>query len=150
VIRPIEIPVVESDFAGSYLIGRLGAAAGLMLYGAQALLLIVVTVGFVRLSWAPSNGQIDEIVRRYVAIVVAGAAWLMLLQWSLSWSNMLGLLPVMGQPMTWLSYATSHHLFMAVPCILVLVAGLRYAGMPRYNYTPRDPPRSRYNSWLSW
>ncbi|NPV19281.1 hypothetical protein [Bradyrhizobium aeschynomenes] len=148
-IRPIDIPVVESDFAGAYLIGRLGAAAGLMLYGAQALLLVIAAVGFVWLSWMRSNGPVDELVRRYVAITVAGAAWLMLLQWSLSWSNMLGLLPVMGQPMTWLSYATSHHLFMAVPCILVLIIGLRYAGMPPYCYSPRDPPRIAYNSWFS-
>jgi cell division protein FtsW (lipid II flippase) len=149
-VRPIDIPVVESDFAGSYLIGRLGAAAGLLLYGAQALLLIIVAIGFVRVSWTPSSGQLDEAVRRYIAIVLAGAAWLLLLQWSLSWSNMLGLLPVMGQPMTWLSYATSHHLFMAVPCILVFVIGLRYAGMPSYRYTPRDPPQTRYNPWYLW
>lgn len=149
-VRPIDIPVVESDFAGSFLIGRLGAAAGLLLYGAQALLLIIVAIGFVRVSWMPSSGQLDEAVRRYIAIVLAGSAWLLLLQWSLSWSNMLGLLPVMGQPMTFLSYATSHHLFMAVPCILVFVVGLRYAGMPSYRYTPRDPPLSRYNPWSLW
>jgi cell division protein FtsW (lipid II flippase) len=145
IMRPIDIPVVESDFAGAYLIGQLGATAAFLFYAAQALLLVVVAIGFVRVSMAASRGHVDEMVRRYTAIVLAGAAWLLILQWSLSWSNLLGLLPVMGQPMTWLSYATSHHLFMAVPCLLIFVIGLRYAGMYTYRYTPRDPPQFRYN-----
>ena len=149
-MRPIDIPVVESDFAGAYLIGRLGTGAGFLFYAAQVLLIAVVAAGFVRVSWAASSGHLDEAVRRYIAIILAGAAWLLVLQWSFSWSNVLGLLPVMGQPMTWLSYATSHHLFMAVPCILVIIIGLRYAGMPSYRYTPRDPPRNRRSRWTSW
>jgi cell division protein FtsW (lipid II flippase) len=150
VIRPIDIPVVESDFAGAYLVGRLGAASGLLFYVAQALLLTIVAIGFVRVNWTPSVGHLDEAIRRYTAIVLAGTAWLLMLQWSLSWSNILGLLPVMGQPMTWLSYATSHHLFVAVPCILVFIIGLRYAGTPTYRYTPRDPPQSRHSRLALW
>jgi cell division protein FtsW (lipid II flippase) len=149
-LRPIDIPVVESDFAGAYLIGRLGAGAGFLLYAAQILLIVVVVVGTVRVVWAPSGGHLDEAVRRNIAIVMVGAAWLLILQWGFSWSNLLGLLPVMGQPMTWISYATSHHLFVAVPCVLVFVIGLRYAGMDSYRYTPRVPPHRTASRWTIW
>ena len=149
-LRPIDIPVVESDFAGAYLIGRLGAGAGFLLYAAQVLLILVVVVGTVRVVWAPSGGHLDEAVRRNIAIVLVGAIWLLILQWGFSWSNLLGLLPVMGQPMTWISYATSHHLFVAVPCVLIFVIGLRYAGMDSYRYTPRVPPHRTASRWTIW
>jgi hypothetical protein len=46
----------------------------------------------------------------------------------------------MGQPMSWLSAATSHHLLMVLPCMVVIVISARYA-----NYRPtrirwRAPP----------
>jgi hypothetical protein len=150
-LRPIRIPVVEKDFAPAYLIGVFGTGAGFLFYAAQAMLVGVVIFAFVRISRTRSRGALaDEAVRRFVAIVLAGAALLFVLQWSLSWSNVLGLLPVMGQPMTWLAYATSHHLFLALPCILVFVVGLRYAGMDQYRFTPREVPRRERGRWASW
>jgi hypothetical protein len=145
--RPIRIPVVEKDFAAAYLIGTFGAGAGFWFYGAQVLLIAIIVFGFARVSWTRSAGLVDEAIRRFVAIVMAGAALLLLLQWSLSWSNVLGLLPVMGQPMTMLAYATSHHLFVALPCILVFVVALRYSVFEPYRYVPRDIPRTNRSWW---
>ena len=139
--RPIRIPVVEKDFAAAYLIGQFGVGAGFLFYAAQVLLIAVVVFGFVQVSTTRSIGVVDEAVRRFVAIVMAGAALLLILQWSLSWSNVLGLLPVMGQPMTMLAYATSHHLFVALPCILVFIVALRYSVFEPYRYHPRDVPQ---------
>jgi hypothetical protein len=49
----------------------------------------------------------------------------------------------MGQPMTGLSYAISHHVFMALPCLMVIVVGLRYAGTDQSQIIPRGVPRRR-------
>jgi hypothetical protein len=148
--RPIRIPVVEKDFAAAYLIGTFGAGAGFLFYGAQVMLIGIIVFGFARVSWTRSAGLVDEAIRRFVAIVMAGAALLLLLQWSLSWSNVLGLLPVMGQPMTMLAYATSHHLFVALPCLLVFVVALRYSVFEPYRYVPRDIPRKNRSWWGLW
>jgi cell division protein FtsW (lipid II flippase) len=140
--RPIEIPVVESDFAAAYLISRFGTGAGRLFFLGQFLLVLVCLYGFLRVSFtARTGGGTEESIRRFVAITLAGASMLFVLQWVFSWSNILGLTPIMGQPMTWLSHAPSHHAFMAIPCLLVMVIGLRYAGTSPFRYTPRDPPR---------
>jgi cell division protein FtsW (lipid II flippase) len=149
VIRPIRIPVVESDFAGAYLIGRFGVGAATLMYGAQILLLAVICFAFVRIGTTRSGNGMDAGLRRFVAVVVAGSGLLFFLQWFLSWSNILGLLPVMGQPMTLLSYAVSHHLFMVLPCLVVLVMGLRYASTDRMTLVPRGVPL-RTRSGLFW
>jgi cell division protein FtsW (lipid II flippase) len=143
-LRPIQIPVVESDFAAAYLIGRFGIGSALLLYLSQALLLAVAFYGFMRVNFTRSGNRIDAGPRRFLGVVVAGAALLLLLQWMLSWANVLGLLPVMGQPMTWLSYAISHHIFIALPCLIVIIVGLRYAEADRPLIVPRGVPRSKH------
>jgi cell division protein FtsW (lipid II flippase) len=144
VIPPIRIPVVESDFAGAYLIGRFGLGAANLLYAAQVILLGIIIYGFVCLLATRSGNRMDAGIRRFIAVLVAGAGLLFFLQWLLSWSNILGLLPVMGQPMTLLSYAVSHHLFMVLPCLLVVVVALRYTSAERPVLVPRGVPhRSR-------
>ena len=143
VVRPIQIPVVESDFAAAFLIGRFGLGAALLLYLGQILLLAIVLYGFVRVSFTRSGNRIEAGPRRFLAVVIAGAGLLFLMQWMLSWGNVLGLIPVMGQPMTGLSYAISHHVFMALPCLIVIVVGLRYAGTDQSQIIPRGVPRRR-------
>jgi cell division protein FtsW (lipid II flippase) len=59
-------------------------------------------------------------------------------QFVAAWGNMLGLLPVVGQPMTFVSMAGSHHFGFAAPAVMLTVvvamltgeAGLA-AGRPR-------------------
>jgi cell division protein FtsW (lipid II flippase) len=145
VVQPIRIPVVESDFTGAYLIGRLGVGAATLFYAAQILLLAMVVYTFMRISSARNGNLMDAGLRRFIATVVAGVGLLLMLQWILAWSNILGLLPVMGQPMTLLSYAVSHHLLMVLPCLIVLVVGLRYISYDRAKLVPRGVPRR--NRW---
>jgi cell division protein FtsW (lipid II flippase) len=139
-LRPIKIPVVESDFAAAYLLSRFGIELAVLLYAAQSLLIVVAAVAFGRITWSGNSGATDRALRNFLGVLVIGAALLHGLQWVLAWSNVFGLLPVMGQPMTWLSYATSHHLFAALPSLLVFVVALRYARATPYRYSPRMVP----------
>jgi cell division protein FtsW (lipid II flippase) len=52
--------------------------------------------------------------------ILFGLAWVHLLHWIISWGNVLGLLPIMGQPMTWLSAGNSH--LMAIGMITLILA----------------------------
>jgi hypothetical protein len=149
-LKPIRIPVVEKDFSAAYLIGTFGTGAAFLFNGAQSMLIAVLLFAFVRISWTEGGGLVDGAVRLFVAVILAGAAGLLVLQWVLSWSNVLGLLPVMGQPMTFLAYATSHHLFLALPCIFVFVVALRYSALRPYRYAPRDVPGMRRGGLGLW
>jgi cell division protein FtsW (lipid II flippase) len=48
-----------------------------------------------------------------------GFAGLLIAHWLISWSNVLGLLPVMGQPMSLLSSGGSNLLLFVTPCLLL-------------------------------
>ncbi len=143
-VAPIDIPVVESDFAGAYLIGRMGFGAALAAFAAQ-LLFVAVPVhamsGLAKGGRDPGGPRRDT--ARLLFVITAGCASLFVMQWALSWANALGLAPVMGQPMTWSSNASSHHALMALPCLLTFIAGARYARFDRFVYRPRDPPPRR-------
>jgi hypothetical protein len=135
-----EIPVAESDFAPAYMLARFGIGVGVLLYMAQCLLIFMSLYGLIRIHLGGVRGMLDAHLRQFIGVLLAGSITLYVLQWVLSWSNVLGLLPVMGQPMTWLSAGNSHHFFMALPCLISILVALRLAGpmppLPR----PRVPP----------
>jgi hypothetical protein len=140
-VAPIEIPVAENDSTAAYLLARYGVGAGVSLYAAQVLLVLMALYGLIRIHFGQSNAMPDAHVRQFVGVMLAGSITLYVLQWSLSWSNVLGLLPFMGQPMTWLSAGNSHHFFMALPCLLVILTALRMTGRAPSVPRPRTPPR---------
>ena len=140
-IAPIEIPVAESDSTAAYLLARYGVRAGLSFYLAQTLLVLMTLYGLIRIHFGGSNVMPDAHLRQFVGVMLAGSITLYVLQWILSWSNVLGLLPFMGQPMTWLSAGNSHHFFMALPCLLVILVALRLTGQSPSVPRPRTPPR---------
>jgi cell division protein FtsW (lipid II flippase) len=143
-LAPIDIPIVESDFAGAYLIGRLGFGAALAAFAAQLLFVAIPVHAMFGLAKAGRDpGGPRRETARLLFVITAGCAGLFVMQWALSWANVLGLAPIMGQPMTWLSNASSHHALMALPCLVTFVAGARYARFDRFVYRPRDPPRRR-------
>lgn len=135
-VAPIRIPVVQNDFAAAYLIGRHGVGAAALLMAGQSAILLMIAYAYLRLRQTTENEGAEGVVRHLLSVLVAGAGILFLLHWSISWSNVLGIFPVMGQPMTFLSAGTSHHQFMALPCVMIIILGLRYAG-----YTPKIPSR---------
>ncbi|MGH7003141.1 MAG: hypothetical protein ACREIP_04265, partial [Alphaproteobacteria bacterium] len=59
-----------------------------------------------------------------LGFVLYGAACMYAAHWIISWGNVLGLLPVMGQPMTWITAGTSHLVFFAMFALTIaLVSG---------------------------
>ncbi len=158
------IPVVESDFAVTFLLAEFGIGAGLFLLAVQfsfTALALFTVYRLVLPPWSTAVAQrrrfdkVDDEVRalssmprdpvlaaggKALAVLVLGSILLYQMQWILAWSNSMGLLPVMGQPMTWLSAATSHHLFMAIPAALAILMGARVVEAQkdtvRFNWVP--------------
>jgi cell division protein FtsW (lipid II flippase) len=139
-IDRMEIPVAESDFAPAYMLARFGIGVGVLLYMAQCLLVFMTLYGLVRIHLGGTRSMLDAHLRQFIGVMLAGSITLYVLQWVLSWSNVLGLLPVMGQPMTWLSAGNSHHFFMALPCLISILLALRLAGTVPPQPQPRVPP----------
>lgn len=142
-VRPHCVPVVQSDFAATYIVTRHGNAAAILLITLQACFIFLVISLYLKLQAKRSRDPVETGADQALACIALGAGMLFLMQWILAWSNAFGLLPVMGQPMTWLSAGTSHHLFMAIPAALVLLVAVRLAGMKAPVLTIRIPPRRR-------
>ncbi|WP_417432944.1 FtsW/RodA/SpoVE family cell cycle protein [Hoeflea sp.] len=142
-VRPHCVPVVQSDFAATYIATRHGNAAATLLIALQACFIFLVIALYLKLQAKRSRDPVETGADQALACIALGAGMLFLMQWILAWSNAFGLLPVMGQPMTWLSAGTSHHLFMAIPASLVLLVATRLAGMKAPVLTIRIPPRRR-------
>ena len=136
------VPVVATDFMAAFLIGRFGLRYAFLVFVGQLLFVLSVALIAIRLWLAPPAGEgiVGRVVCRVCAAIVAATSSVFVSQWILSWCNILGLLPVMGQPMTWLSFGTSHHLFMAVPTVTVIFIALRRLELmlepPRWQVPP--------------
>lgn len=112
----MSLPAVQNDFIASFLLNRFGGLAGLVLITAQALWLGVLLILAGRLM----RGAPDAMEARglfWLGGLLFGLAWMQFAHWGISWGNVLGLLPVMGQPMTWLSSGNSHMLAQALPAL---------------------------------
>ena len=131
-LNPIDIPVVQNDFAPAFFIAEQGIAAGALLISFQLAFVVTAAFAYIRLRRATRGDGAIMVTRYMLSILLAGSTVLFVTQWALSSSNMFGLLPVVGQPMTLLSSGTSHHLFMALPAIIVMIIAMRY--------TYDDPP----------
>jgi hypothetical protein len=140
---PIHIPVVQSDFIAAYLTGRHGLEAAGLLMACQVLLLLTIIRAWQQLRVEMTGESAERVVRHLLSIFLAGSGLLFALQWIISWSNMLGLLPVMGQPMTFLATGTSHHLGMALPCVLAILVAIRYGRHRPPVRQSRSPPPPR-------
>lgn len=135
------IPVVQSDFAATFLLQRHGLSAGLVLVLAQIVVTVLGAVAALKLLSRSSRDIVAGAADLGLATLALGFITLQALQWTLAWSNAFGLLPVMGQPMTWLSTATSHLLFMAIPAIVVMVLTFRLGTMRQETVSFRWVPR---------
>lgn len=138
----VRIPVIQNDFIATYVTGRFGVAASMTLLLLQGVFLAAAGWLAATLPGRREDGESERVIGKFLSVLTVGLASLFLLHWSIAWSNMLGLLPVMGQPMTLTAAATSHHLFMAGPALLLLVAVARHAGDRRLGFS-LGPPRLR-------
>jgi cell division protein FtsW (lipid II flippase) len=138
------MPAVQNDFVSTWLIVRFGrdGATGIVLMQC-VLLSLMLLAGFLAIRWSP--GQIyDRPAAATAGFVTIGFAVTLGLQWTISWHNALGLLPVMGQPSTFLSHGPSHTLLFGTPAVLSAVLALRMRGAFRLPKSPARIPR------LSW
>lgn len=117
------IPAVQDDFIAAFLLNRFGGITGLILIIIQLLWIKTLFKLSKKLSLPQSNQNLHA-AHNILGNILYGLAWLHLLHWIISWSNVLGLLPIMGQPMTWLSAGNSHLLAIgAVTLVLGMIGG---------------------------
>jgi hypothetical protein len=119
------MPEIQNDFISTWLIvcfGRDGAT-GIVLVQCTMLFLMALA-GFLAIKWSP--GQVyDRPAAAVVGFTTIGFAVMLGLQWMISWQNALGLLPVMGQPSTFLSHGPSHAVLFGTPAVLSALLALR-------------------------
>lgn len=116
-------PAIESDFVGSFVYSRFGQVVAAVLIASQLLIVgLLCELGIAALGRkgpAPQRRAGLLIGLTLVTVSVTQA-----IQWTIAWGNTLWLLPVMGQPMSWVSASLNHTVFFAAPCLLLgLVAG---------------------------
>lgn len=113
--RVMRVPAVQDDFITAFFLYRFGGLAGLAWFGFQALYLTALFVLARRVEMATASGDFREQAAGMVlGYTLFGLAWMQIAHWTIAWSNTLGLLPVMGQPMTWMSAGNSHLLGVAL------------------------------------
>ena len=115
----MSIPAVQNDFILAFVLAHTGAFGGLVLLALQLSWLGLLFGLYQRLHAAPKQAQAQWLSLQFLAWLIYGLAWLQITHWLISWCNVLGLLPIMGQPMTWLSSGNSHLLALGLPSVLL-------------------------------
>jgi cell division protein FtsW len=116
----MKVPAVQDDFITAFLLNRFGGFVGLGLIGLQLVYLLLLFSVARRIERVTRSGDFrEQSAGRTASFALFGLAWMHAIHWSIAWSNTLGLLPVMGQPMTWLSAGNSHLLGFTLPCLAI-------------------------------
>jgi cell division protein FtsW (lipid II flippase) len=136
----VRLPVVQNDFIATFLMVRFGLPTGLALLAAQVITVFGLLALAASLLRERAMGSAQEGANKGMAIILVGIATIFALHWSISWGNALGLLPVMGQPMTFIAAATSHHMLMALPSIAIALIAGRLAAIRQLSPTSDPPP----------
>ncbi len=124
--KVMAVPAIQNDFILVFVINRFGTVAALGLI-------------LVQLAWVTVllnlNKQLIVLAQRShfakarccytTAFILLGLAALHVVHWLISWCNVLGLLPIMGQPFTWLSAGGSHLASIAFPSVLFALIAAR-------------------------
>lgn len=120
------IPAVQNDFILAFVLARIGAVGGLVLLLIQ-LFWVGLLFGLHQRLLATVTGERGAVrALQLLAWLLYGLAWLQIAHWLISWGNVLGLLPIMGQPMTWISSGNSHLLALGLPTVLLALLAARY------------------------
>jgi hypothetical protein len=115
------VPAVQDDFVATFFVANFGWEMTLLLVMLQVTLLVSMIMIAVS---AFVTARHDRRLRGHGMLsgfATGGFAIMIGLQFGLSWANVLGLLPVVGQPMTFLSFGGSHHLLFGLPLVLFTV-----------------------------
>lgn len=123
--RIMDLPMVHNDFIGSFVIFKFGGFTALLFLLVQMIYLqTLFDIGREVREKGENAGHRHRKSGYVLYLVLFGLAWVHGAQWLIAWGNVLGLLPVMGQPMTWISLAISHMAFFGLPTLaLAMLAG---------------------------
>jgi hypothetical protein len=134
----LRVPAIQDDFAATFFTATFGLDGVFVLMSAQLVMIgaMVAIAAGGGLALARSAGRREMAIFGVVALACLSV--ILACQFVAAWGNMLGLLPVVGQPMTFVSMAGSHHFGFAAPAVMLTVvvamltgeAGLA-AGRPR-------------------
>jgi cell division protein FtsW len=115
----VRIPAVQDDFAATFFINRHGLAGALLLWGVQAAFLtgIVLTALRAHHAGATARNFRQAWYGRFHYFALCGGGAFVLGHFLLSWGTNLAILPIMGQPMSFLSAGGSHLLFFLCPLL---------------------------------
>ena len=122
----MRLPRVHNDFIGSFVVFKFGGLTCIVFVLVQLAFigLLLKTSEFCR-KWVEEKSNLRQLKSGLtLELVLYGMAWMHFLHWGIAWSNVLGILPVMGQPMTWISSGNSHMVFFTLPAVLIgMIAG---------------------------
>ncbi|MFI0398770.1 MAG: FtsW/RodA/SpoVE family cell cycle protein [Thiolinea sp.] len=119
------IPAVQNDFILAFILAKIGALGGLILLLIQ-LFWVGLLFGLHQALLVKAKGERGTVrAMQLLAWLLYGLAWLQIAHWLISWGNVLGLLPIMGQPMTWISSGNSHLLALGLPTVLLALLAAR-------------------------
>ncbi|MEM9851604.1 MAG: hypothetical protein AAF761_06365, partial [Pseudomonadota bacterium] len=133
----LDLPAVQDDFAPALLVAVLGVDGARVVLLAQVVMVAAIITLCLTISQQVRQLSNFRGIGLLGAIFLGNLCFVYVAQITLSWSNMLGLLPVVGQPMTFVSLGASHHLFFAFPLVfstllcVALIRGLDDASRPR-------------------
>ena len=117
----MQIPAVQDDFVAAFLLNHFGGVVGLLLLSMQLLWISTLFAISAKLAQRQRNQELYA-AHNILGNILFGLTWIHLLHWLISWGNVLGLMPIMGQPMTWLSAGNSH--LVAIGMITLVLAML--------------------------
>lgn len=114
----LSLPAVQDDFAPTLVIASLGLEFAVLLLGAQLVLMGCVVALALRLWSQLGRFSAARGMGLLALIFLCAMSVILFTQFALAWGNVFGLLPVVGQPMTFVALGASHHLFFALPFVV--------------------------------
>jgi cell division protein FtsW (lipid II flippase) len=139
-VSDLSLPEIQNDFIAAWAIHALGRDGAFALALLQFALVCLMTAAAFRVMRWRAGDEDRRAASTFLAGAIVGFALMLLLQFSIAWMNAFGLLPVMGQPMTFVSHGRSHFLFFGIPAIMSVMIGLRFMrSEASYGFTGLSP-----------
>jgi cell division protein FtsW (lipid II flippase) len=121
----MNIGAIQDDFILAFLLYKFGGIMALFLLFLQMTWLGLQFWLFKRLFKTLPIPREERLPQILLAYILYGLLWMQAIHWLISWGNVLGLTPIMGQPMIWLSSGRSYLLAVALPSALLTFVALR-------------------------
>lgn len=114
------LPAVQDDFMASFALYQLGPLFTLPLVITQCLFVAALIIAATKIELRFTDRGIEySTVGKSIYFMLCSAAALFVGHFIVSWGTNLGFLPVMGQPMPFMSSAGSHLLLFCIPPVML-------------------------------